>query len=374
MGRRCQAIGRAARLISSARLAAAFNQVIVIEAQRMNNRFGISIAGAILAFAAASPAAAQPGAAKAAHEAAGARNAAFPTKPVRVIVPQTPGSSADFFARLVGEMLSEKWKVPVVVDNRPGAGGSIAMDALAKANADGYTLAVTTEGTVAILPHLYKNLPYDTLSDLAPVTRVAAAPYILVVHPSMQARSVKELIGYAKAKPGEINFASGGNGTGTHLSGEMFKLISGANIVHVPYKGASLGLTDVIGGQVQMMFVGLPPALAHVRAGKLRALGVTTRKRNFLVPEVPTVAEGGLPGYEVEPWWGVLAPARTPAALLTRLNADVGEIVRTAGYRQRLMNQGAEPVVDTAAEFRKVIKVEYDKWGNVIRNAGIRVQ
>lgn len=319
-------------------------------------------------------AAAAQGAEKGTSDRASAPSAEFPSKPVRVMVPQTPGSSADFFARLIGEMLSDKWKVPVVVDNRPGAGGSIAMDAVAKSNADGYTLAMTTEGTVAILPHLYKNLPYSTLSDLAPVTRVAAAPYILVVHPSVQAKSVKELIAIAKAKPGEINFASGGNGTGTHLSGELFKIISGAKIVHVPYKGASLGLTDVVGGQVQMMFVGLPGALAQIKAGRLRALGVTTRNRNFLVPEVPTVAEGGLPGYEVEPWWGVLAPARTPSATIGRLHADIGEIVRSSNYKQRLASQGAEPVADTAAEFRKVIKAEYEKWGNVIKSADVRIQ
>lgn len=320
------------------------------------------------------PAAAAQGAANVRSDRASASSAEFPLKPVRVMVPQTPGSSADFFARLIGEMLSDTWKVPVVIDNRSGAGGIVAMDAVAKSNADGYTLAMTTEGTVAILPHLYKNLPYSTFSDLAPITRVAAAPYILILHPSVQAKSVKELIAYAKAKPGEINFASGGNGTGTHLSGELFKMMSATNIVHVPYKGASLGLTDVIGGQVQMMFVGLPPAVAHIRAGRLRALGVTTRNRNFLVPEVPTVAEGGLPGYEVEPWWGVLAPAKTPASILARLNADLSQIVATAVYKQRLASQGAEPVADTPAEFRKVIKAEYEKWDRVIKSADVRVQ
>lgn len=299
---------------------------------------------------------------------------AFPSKPVRVIVPQTAGSSADFFARSTGELLSNKWMVPVVVDNRPGAGGSIAMNVVAKSNADGYTLAMTTEGAMAIIPHLYENLPYNTLSDLAPVTRVAAAPYILIVHPSVQAKSVKELIAQAKVKPGEINFASGGNGTGTHLSGELFKMMSAADIVHVPYKGASLGLTDLLGGQVHMMFVGLPPAVPHIRAGRLRALAVTTRNRNLLVPGVPTVAEGGLPGYEVAPWWGVLAPARTPSTILARLNADLGEIARNAGFKQRLRSQGAEAMTDTPAEFRKVIKTEYEKWGKVIKSAAIRIR
>jgi tripartite-type tricarboxylate transporter receptor subunit TctC len=300
--------------------------------------------------------------------------APFPAKPVRVIVPQTAGSSADFFARALGEMLSEKWGVPVVVDNRPGAGGSIAMEIVAKATPDGHTVAVTTEGTVAIIPHLYKRLAYDTFSDLAPVMRIASAPYILVIHPALPAKSVKDLIGLAKAKPGTINFASGGNGTGTHLSGELFKLLSGTNLVHVPYKGASLGLTDVIGGQVQMMFVGLPPALGHVKARRLRALGVTTNKRNELLPEVPTIAEGGLAKFEVAPWWGVVAPAQTPPDLIENIRAGVNDIVRTPAYRQRLVVQGAEPTLDTPAEFRKAIKGEYERWGDVIKRAGVRIQ
>lgn len=308
--------------------------------------------------------------------AGGARapNVTFPTKPVRLVVPQTPGTSADFFARAVGDMLNEKWSVPVVVDNRPGAGGSIAMDVVAKASADGYTLAVTTEGTVAIIPHLYKKLAYDTFSDLSPITRIASAPYVLIVNPSVPAKSVKELIALAKAKPGEINFASGGNGTGTHLSGELFKLLSATNIVHVPYKGASLGLRDVVGGQVQMMFVGLPPALGQITAARLRALGVTTNKRNALLPDVPTVAEGGLPGYEVAPWWGVVAPAQTPPALIARLQADITGVVRTPRYKERLAAHGAEPTADTPAEFRKAIRAEYDRWGSVIKRAGVRIQ
>jgi tripartite-type tricarboxylate transporter receptor subunit TctC len=298
----------------------------------------------------------------------------YPTKPVRLIVPQTAGSSADFFARALGDMLSEKWSVPVVVDNRPGAGGSIAMEIVAKASPDGYTLAVTTEGTVAIIPHLYKRLAYDTFRDLAPVTRIASAPYILVSHPGLPAKSVKDVIALAKAKPGTINFASGGNGTGTHLSGELFKLLSGVNIVHVPYKGASLGLTDVISGQVQMMFVGLPPALGQVKAGRLRGLGVTTRTRSSLLPQVPTIAESGLPKYEVAPWWGVVAPARTHANLIEQVRAAVDEVVRTQAYRQRLAAQGAEPASDTPVEFRKTIRSEHERWGDVIERAGVRIQ
>lgn len=334
----------------------------------------LSIAFLVLLLIGQTAAAAQFGAMKGMAPGEKTRNATFPVKPVRLVVPQTAGSSADFFARVVGEMLSEKWAVSVVVDNRPGAGGSIAMDVVAKATPDSYTLAVTTEGTVAIIPHLYKTLAYDTFSDLSPVTRIALAPYILIVNPSVPAKSVKQLIALAKARPGAINFASGGNGTGTHLSGELFKLLSASNIVHVPYKGASLGLTDVVGGQVQMMFVGLPPALGPIKAGRVRALGVTTSKRNALLPDVPTVAEGGLPEYEVAPWWGVVAPARTPAALIAKVQADVTEVVRTPGYKQRLAAHGAEPIADTPAQFRKVIKAEYERWGDVIKRAGVRIQ
>lgn len=298
----------------------------------------------------------------------------YPNKPVRIVVPQTPGSSADFFARVTGERLNEKWNVPVVIDNRPGAGGNIAMETVAKATPDGYTLTLTTEGTLAISPHLYRKLPYDTFKDFSPITRVAAAPYILIINPSVPAKSVKELITLAKAKPGTINFASGGNGTGTHLSGEMFKVMAAINIIHVPYKGASLGLTDVVGGQVQMMFVGLPASLGQIKAGKLRPLGVTTRKRSQILPEVPTIAEGGLADYEVEPWWGVLAPAETPRVVVNKLYADIGEVLKTPTFKEKLAAQGAEPIGDTPVQFQSVIKTEFGKWGKVIKSADVRIE
>ena len=248
------------------------------------------------------------------------------------------------------------------------------MELVSKASPDGYTIAVTTEGTLAIIPHLYGKLAYDTFTDLAPVMRIATAPYILVTHPAVAAKSVKELIALAKAKPGTINFASGGNGTGTHLSGELFKLVSDTNIIHVPYKGASLGLTDVISGQVQMMFVGLPPSLGQIKAGRLRGLGVTTRTRSSLLPEVPTIAESGLPTYEVAPWWGVVAPAHTAPAVIERIRSGLEDVVRTQSYRQRLTAQGAEPSFDTPIEFRKAIRSEYERWGAVIKRAAVRIQ
>ena len=306
--------------------------------------------------------------------AAQATSVSFPVRPVRVIVPQTPGSSADFFARAVSERLQEKWGVPVVVDNRPGAGGAISLELLKQATPDGYTLTVTTEGALAIIPHLYTNPRYDTLKDFAPVTRVASAPYVLIVNPALPAKSVRELIALAKARPGQLNFASGGNGTGTHLSGELFKALAGIQIVHVPYKGASLGMTDVMSGQVQMMFTGVPTALAQVRAGRLRALAVTTTRRTQVLAEVPTVSEGGLAGYEVAPWWGVLAPAGTPRVEIQKLHADVVAILKQNALAKLFAVQGAEPIGDAPAQFAAVLKAEHDKWGKVVRNAGVRAQ
>jgi len=297
----------------------------------------------------------------------------YPTRPVRIIVPQTPGSSVDFFARVVAERLNEHWGVPVVVDNRPGAGGALSMELASNATADGYTLTLTTEGALAIIPHLHRNVRYDPLKDFMPVTRVASAPYVLIVNPSVPARSVKDLIALAKAKPGEINFASGGNGSGTHLSGELFKLMARINIVHVPYKGASLGMTDVMTGQVQMMFTGVPTALAQVRAGRLRALAVTTTTRVEVLPDVPPVVESGLEGYAVSPWWGVLAPTGTPGGVIKALYGDLAKVLKHDALKRHFAAQGAEPIGDTPAQFARVLKDEYEKWGQVVKDAGVRI-
>ncbi|HKA43439.1 MAG TPA: tripartite tricarboxylate transporter substrate binding protein [Burkholderiales bacterium] len=334
----------------------------------MRLRYGLALAastGVLLDVVAAGPVV--PGAHAAAID-------AFPTKPVRVLVPQTPGSSADFFARVVFERLREKWGIPVVVDNRAGAGGAISMELLKQATPDGHTLTLTTEGTLAIIPHLYRNPHYNALTDFAPITRVASAPYVLIANPALPAKSVKELIALAKSKPGQINFASGGNGTGTHLSGELFRIMAGIQIVHVPYKGASLGMTDVMTGQVQMMFTGVPTALAQVRAGRLRALAVTTIRRAAVLPDVPTVSESGLAGYEVAPWWGVLVPAGTPRAVIDRLHADVASVLKEDAFRQQLAGQGAEVVGDTPQQFARSLKAEFEKWGKVVKDAGVRVE
>jgi tripartite-type tricarboxylate transporter receptor subunit TctC len=298
----------------------------------------------------------------------------FPARQVRMVVPQTPGSSVDIIARLIGEKLNEKWDVPVFIDNRPGAGGVISMELVSKAPADGYTLTLTTDGMVTIIPHLQRDLPYSALVDFAPVTRVASAPYVLVVNPSLPVSSVKDLITLAKAKPGQINYASGGNGTSTHLSGELFKLMADIDIVHVPYRGGSLGLMDVISGQVQMMFTGIPVALAQLRSGKLKALAVTTLERSPVLPEVPTVSESGLAGYEVAPWWGVLAPATTPPAVIQKLNADIDDVLKLESLKEQFAKQGAEPIGDSPEQFSEKLKLEYDNWGKVVKEAGIHIE
>lgn len=248
------------------------------------------------------------------------------------------------------------------------------MEIVSRATPDGYTLTLTTEGALAIIPHLYENPRYDTLKDFAPVTRVASAPYVLIVNPALPARSVQDLIALAKAKPGQINFASGGKGSGTHLSGELFKLMAGIDIVHVPYKGASLGMTDVMTGQVQMMFTGVPTALAQVRAGRLRALAVTTAKRVQVLPDVPPVAESGLEGYEVSPWWGVLAPVGTPHFVVQKLYGDIAEVLKQDILKRQFAAQGAEPIGDTPAQFATALEAEYEKWGKVVKDAGVRIQ
>ncbi len=298
----------------------------------------------------------------------------YPSRPVRIVVPQTPGSTVDFFARVVADQLSGKWGVPVVVENRPGAGGAISMELVKQATPDGQTLTLTTEGALAIIPHLYTKPRYNTFKDFTPVTRIASAPYVLIVTSTLPVTSVKDLITLAKSQPGKINFASGGNGTGTHLSGELFKIMAGIEIVHVPYKGASLGMTDVMTGQVQMMFTGIPTALAQVRAGRLRALCVTTSRRAQVLPDVPTVSEGGLAGYEVAPWWGVLAPAGTPADVIRKLNTDIAQALKEEVLKQQFAAQGAEPLSETPAQFARALKAEFDKWGKVVRDAGVRIQ
>jgi tripartite-type tricarboxylate transporter receptor subunit TctC len=296
----------------------------------------------------------------------------YPAKPVRIVVPFTPGGSTDILARALGQALSEAWKQQVIVENKPGAGGIIGAEAVARAAPDGYTLLMGHIGTLAVNPTLYPKLPYDAITDFAPVALVAMVPNVLVVHPSVPARTVNELIALAKAKPGALSYSTGGTGSAAHLATEYFKLATGTDILHVPYKGAAPAVTDLIGGQVSMTLTGLPPLLQHVRAGKLRALGVASATRLPQIPEVPTIAESGVSGFEATQWYGVVAPARTPPALVDRIAADIRKALERPDLKQRLEAEGAQPTSLGPAEFGAFIRKEIERWAKVIRAANIQ--
>jgi tripartite-type tricarboxylate transporter receptor subunit TctC len=297
---------------------------------------------------------------------------AYPSQPIKIIVPFTAGGTTDILARTIGQKLSEAWRQPVIVENRPGAGGNIGADVVAKAKPDGYTILMGTIGTQSINASLYAKMPYDAAKDFAPVTLVAMVPNVLVVHPAVNARTVGELVALAKAKPGELNFASSSTGGSPHLSGEMFKQMTGANIVHVPYKGSAPAITDLLGGQVSLMFDNLPSALPQVKAGKLRALGVTSARRSQAAPDIPTIAESGVPGYEVDSWFGILAPAATPKEIVSKLNVEIVRILKIPEVRERLLEQGAEPVGDTPEHFAEHIRRETAKWARVVKASGAK--
>jgi tripartite-type tricarboxylate transporter receptor subunit TctC len=292
-------------------------------------------------------------------------------KPIRFVVPFPAGSNPDLVARAVGQKLSEAWGQPVVVDNRAGAGGVVGLDSVAKSPADGQTLLMGTAGVITIAPSLYK-LPYDTARDFDAVTMLAYVPNILVVNPSVPARTVKELIALAKAKPAALNYSSSGSGTPAHLAGEVFKLLSGANIVHIPYKGSPQAMTGLLSGEVGIMFSPVPLALPHVKAGKLRVLGVTTLKRSPVVPDIPPIADT-VPNYEVVQWYGLFVRAGTPPEFVTRLNADVRRIISTPEVRDSLARQGSNPVTGTPGELAAHVKAELVKWAKVVKASGAKV-
>ncbi|HSN39040.1 MAG TPA: tripartite tricarboxylate transporter substrate binding protein [Burkholderiales bacterium] len=296
----------------------------------------------------------------------------YPNRPVRVVVVSTPGGSVDTMARTVGPKLAEKWGQQVVVDNRPGAGGAIAAEIVAKSPADGYTLIMGTVASFATNVSLRKSLPYDPVRDFAPITLVATQNLMLLIHPSIPAKSVKELVALAKRQPGQLSFASAGNGTGGHLSGELFKLLADIDLLHVPYKGVAPALIDVISGQVSMTFASILSGHPHVRSGKLRALAVTGGKRSPAVPQLPTMIEAGVKGYESATWYGLLAPAGTPPDIVAKLNAEVVAILKQPETHERLSKEGADPVGNTPAEFGKFIQSEIEKWRKVIKTAGIQ--
>lgn len=297
---------------------------------------------------------------------------AYPARPIRFIVPNGIGGSTDLVARTIAQKLGEGLGQQIVVDNRPGSGGIIGTEIVARAPADGYTLLMGTIGNLAISPGLYKKLGYDPVKDFAPVSQTAAAAYMLVVHPAVPVKSVKDLISLAKAKPGQLNYASAGSGTGSHLTAELFKSISGVDIVHIPYKGGTAGLTDVLAGQVQVMFNGIPSSMPPLRAGRIKALAVTTAARSPAAPEIPTVAEAGFPGAESTSWTGILVPAATPRPVVARLHGEIVKALKLPEVKDRLKLDGAEPVGSAPQEFAAYLKREIAKWAKVIRQSGAR--
>jgi tripartite-type tricarboxylate transporter receptor subunit TctC len=297
---------------------------------------------------------------------------AYPTKPVRMIVAVPPGGPADILARLVGPKLTEALGQTVVIDNRPGANGNIAYETTARAVADGYTFVLVAAGVV-INPILYREVRYDPVRDFAPITLGISVPNILIVHPSVPAASVSELVALAKSRPGKLAFASAGNGTSGHLALELFKLRSGMDAVHVPYKGGGPALAELLAGQVQALFSLALAATPQIKAGRVRALAITSGKRSAVAPELPTVAESGFPGYEVVGWFGWLAPARTPREIVTRLHAEIVKALNVPEVRERLLSQSSEPVGNSPQAFGAFIRSERDKWADVIKRAGIRM-
>jgi tripartite-type tricarboxylate transporter receptor subunit TctC len=297
---------------------------------------------------------------------------AYPSRPIRMLVPFPAGGTVDFFARVIAPKLADALGQPVQVENRSGAGGNIAAEAVAKAAPDGYTVLMGSE-IVAINISLYNKLGYDPLKDLAPVTLVGTVPNILIVSNAVPATTVKELVALAKKPGSKLSYASTGHGTSSQLSSELFKSMASIEVLHVPYKGGAPAIADVIGGQVEMMFVNMPTGLGHVRAGKVRILGVTSARRVVQLPEVPTIDEAGLKGFETAAWSGVYVPMGTPREVIARLNAEILKILKMPGVREQLAGQGAEPVGDTVEEFGQFTRAEITKWAQIIKSSGARV-
>ena len=296
----------------------------------------------------------------------------YPAKPIRLIVPFPPGGSADILARAIGQKAGEGLGQSVVVENRPGAGTAIGAEALAKSAPDGYAIMIGTVSSHAINPALNPKLPFDPVKDFAPISLVATIPFAMIVHPSM-AKSVQEFVALARAKPGTLNYSSAGSGTSNHLAGELLKSMTGIDIVHVPYKGSAPALNDLISGQVALMFDLVLTAAPHVKSGAVRGLAVTGAQRSSVLPDLPTVAESGIPGYEVSAWFGIFAPAGVPQPVVQRLNAEFVKALQQPDLRQRLAGQGAEPLTSSPEEFAAYLRSEIDKWAGVVKTAGMKV-
>ena len=297
----------------------------------------------------------------------------YPFRPVRLVVPYAAGGPVDIVGRIVGQKLSEAFHQQVIVDNRAGGGGNIALEIVARAAPDGHTLLMGANGVIAINPSLYKTMPVDTQKDFAPISLVASSSMILVVHPSVAASSVKDLIALARAKPGAINYASSGSGSTAHLSSELFKSMAKVNMLHIPYKGAGPALIDLVGGQVQVMFTAVSSTLPFVKSGKLKALAVSSEKRMPLLPDMPTVAET-LPGYEVSTWYGVFAPAATPRTIVDLLNAQLAKSFAAADAKAQLAALGADPQTNTPQQFAEAVKRETAKWARIVKESGARAE
>lgn len=297
----------------------------------------------------------------------------FPSRLVHLVVPQAAGGGTDTFARALGQKLSERWGQSVVIENRPGAGGVVGTDFVAKSAPDGYTLLVTYEGSQAINQSLYEKLPFDSLKDFYPIATIAATPFILIVGPRVEARTLQEFVAIARAAPDKLSYGSAGNGSVNHLLGEMLKSEADIRLVHVPYKGASAAIADVIGGHIDAAFASVPSVISSVQSNVVRALAVSSSKRIAVAPEIPTIAESGFARFDVNPWWGVLAPAGLSPAIARKIAADVAEILKTADMEELLAKQGATPLITSPEAFREMLAADIEKWRKVVKASGATI-
>ena len=298
---------------------------------------------------------------------------AFPSKPVKLVIPFPPGGSLDNVGRLIAQKLSETWGQQVVIENKPGAGGNIGADAVAKSPPDGYTAVMGALSTHAVNPSLYRTMPYDAAKDFAPISNVAITPNVLIVSVKSPIHTLPELIAYAKANPGKVNFGSGSNGSAGHLAGELFKIDTGTDVMHIPYKGGAPALQALLAGDTQFMFDNLANAMAQVKGGTVRPIAVTTAQRSKLAPDLPTMAEAGMPGFDISTWFGLLAPAGTPPEVIAKWNADVVKVLNSPDVREKMLAQGAEPSPTTPAEFAAFIAKERDKYAKIVKASGAKV-
>lgn len=298
---------------------------------------------------------------------------AFPSKPIRLVVPFPPGGGTDQMARVVGNKLAETLKWTVIVDNRPGAGGNIGVDLVTKAPPDGYTIVMGQTSNLAVNPTLYSKMPYDAIKDLAPITTVADAPLVLVVASSSKYKTLSDVVSAAKARPGELTFATPGNGTVAHLTGELFQRAAGIKFQHVPYKGSSQALTDLVGGTVELFMSSVPTALSQIKGGKMRALAVTSAKRSAILPDVPSINEAGFKGFDANTWFGLAAPAGTPANVIVRLNTEVNRVLKMPDVREKIRAEGGDVLGSTPEAFGTLIKDDLVRWGKVVKESGAKV-